>query len=920
MLADIARKVFGSRNSRLLKQYNKVVRDVNGKESACQKLSDDELKAASAALIDAVRNHGKKLDDVLVDAFAICREASRRTLNMRHFDVQLVGGMALHQGKIAEMKTGEGKTLVATLAVYLNALEGKGVHVVTVNDYLAERDAGIMGPLYNFMGLTVGVNHSQLPPEEKRRVYACDVTYGTNNEFGFDYLRDNMVVDARDKVQRGQHYAVIDEVDSILIDEARTPLIISGPAMEDVGMYLTVDKIPELLDRQEKEDSPGDFWVNEKDRSIVWSEQGLEKLEKILIEKGLVGEGESLYSGQNLGLMKYMDTALKAHFLYFKDQQYVVKDGEIVIVDEFTGRIMEGRRWSDGLHQAIEAKEGVKINQESQTFASITFQNYFRLYDKLSGMTGTADTEAYEFQSTYGLETVIIPTNLPMIRKDFNDCVYMTAEEKFEAVVKDIVDCHRRGQPVLVGTTSIENSELLSGMLNKENIPHQVLNAKEHEREAHIIAQAGKEGMITVSTNMAGRGTDIVLGGNISPALAEIENNPDWDEETKKKKAQELKDQWEKDHQKVVELGGLHIIGTERHESRRVDNQLRGRAGRQGDPGSSRFYLSFEDPLLRLFALDRAGNLISKLKPERGVAIQASILTRQIEAAQRRVEARNFDIRKQLLEYDDVANDQRKVIYKMRDEILQSDDLSADVKEMRESVIGDLCDGYVPPDSMEEEWNLPALQKALTSDYSVPGVDLEKWRQEDDRLSPEKIKEKVLGQVEKDYREKTEIVGQKTMNSFERGIFLNTLDALWREHLRRMDDLRQGIHLLGYGHKNPKQEYKKESFRMFQNLLGDIDRQVTLFTVKAKVQTPEDAVVENKAPTDVQAGHPSFAEQQEAKTGENDPNRKVVTDENGNPIDLSPEGLAKLGIRVGRNEPCPCGSGKRYKQCHGVLK
>ena len=920
MLADIARKVFGSRNSRLLKQYNKVVRDVNGKESACQKLSDDELKAASAALIDAVRNHGKKLDDVLVDAFAICREASRRTLNMRHFDVQLVGGMALHQGKIAEMKTGEGKTLVATLAVYLNALEGKGVHVVTVNDYLAERDAGIMGPLYNFMGLTVGVNHSQLPPEEKRRVYACDVTYGTNNEFGFDYLRDNMVVDARDKVQRGQHYAVIDEVDSILIDEARTPLIISGPAMEDVGMYLTVDKIPELLDRQEKEDSPGDFWVNEKDRSIVWSEQGLEKLEKILIEKGLVGEGESLYSGQNLGLMKYMDTALKAHFLYFKDQQYVVKDGEIVIVDEFTGRIMEGRRWSDGLHQAIEAKEGVKINQESQTFASITFQNYFRLYDKLSGMTGTADTEAYEFQSTYGLETVIIPTNLPMIRKDFNDCVYMTAEEKFEAVVKDIVDCHRRGQPVLVGTTSIENSELLSGMLNKENIPHQVLNAKEHEREAHIIAQAGKEGMITVSTNMAGRGTDIVLGGNISPALAEIENNPDWDEETKKKKAQELKDQWEKDHQKVVELGGLHIIGTERHESRRVDNQLRGRAGRQGDPGSSRFYLSFEDPLLRLFALDRAGNLISKLKPERGVAIQASILTRQIEAAQRRVEARNFDIRKQLLEYDDVANDQRKVIYKMRDEILQSDDLSADVKEMRESVIGDLCDGYVPPDSMEEEWNLPALQKALTSDYSVPGVDLEKWRQEDDRLSPEKIKEKVLGQVEKDYREKTEIVGQKTMNSFERGIFLNTLDSLWREHLRRMDDLRQGIHLLGYGHKNPKQEYKKESFRMFQNLLGDIDRQVTLFTVKAKVQTPEDAVVENKAPTDVQAGHPSFAEQQEAKTGENDPNRKVVTDENGNPIDLSPEGLAKLGIRVGRNEPCPCGSGKRYKQCHGVLK
>lgn len=920
MLADIARKVFGSRNSRLLKQYNKVVRDVNGKESACQKLSDDELKAASAALIDAVRNHGKKLDDVLVDAFAICREASRRTLNMRHFDVQLVGGMALHQGKIAEMKTGEGKTLVATLAVYLNALEGKGVHVVTVNDYLAERDAGIMGPLYNFLGLTVGVNHSQLPPEEKRRVYACDVTYGTNNEFGFDYLRDNMVVDARDKVQRGQHYAVIDEVDSILIDEARTPLIISGPAMEDVGMYLTVDKIPELLDRQEKEDSPGDFWVNEKDRSIVWSEQGLEKLEKILIEKGLVGEGESLYSGQNLGLMKYMDTALKAHFLYFKDQQYVVKDGEIVIVDEFTGRIMEGRRWSDGLHQAIEAKEGVKINQESQTFASITFQNYFRLYDKLSGMTGTADTEAYEFQSTYGLETVIIPTNLPMIRKDFNDCVYMTAEEKFEAVVKDIVDCHRRGQPVLVGTTSIENSELLSGMLNKENIPHQVLNAKEHEREAHIIAQAGKEGMITVSTNMAGRGTDIVLGGNISPALAEIENNPDWDEETKKKKAQELKDQWEKDHQKVVELGGLHIIGTERHESRRVDNQLRGRAGRQGDPGSSRFYLSFEDPLLRLFALDRAGNLISKLKPERGVAIQASILTRQIEAAQRRVEARNFDIRKQLLEYDDVANDQRKVIYKMRDEILQSDDLSADVKEMRESVIGDLCDGYVPPDSMEEEWNLPALQKALASDYSVPGVDLEKWRQEDDRLSPEKIKEKVLGQVEKDYREKTEIVGQKTMNSFERGIFLNTLDSLWREHLRRMDDLRQGIHLLGYGHKNPKQEYKKESFRMFQNLLGDVDRQVTLFTVKAKVQTPEDAVVENKAPTDVQAGHPSFAEQQGAKTGENDPDRKVVTDENGNPIDLSPEGLAKMGIRVGRNEPCPCGSGKRYKQCHGVLK
>lgn len=916
MLVEIARKVFGSRNSRLLKQYKKVVNVINSKEEELSKLTDDELRQRSQDLIKKVREEGQSLNDVLPDAFAVCREASKRVLEMRHFDVQLIGGIALHEGKIAEMKTGEGKTLVATLAVYLNALTGKGVHVVTVNDYLAGRDATTMGKLYNFLGLSVGVNHAGMSHEEKQKVYNCDITYGTNNEFGFDYLRDNMVLQLSDKVQRGQNYAVVDEVDSILIDEARTPLIISGQANEDISLYEVVDKIPEKLQRQEKEDSPGDFFVNEKERSIVWSEQGLEHIEQILTEMGLLPEGASLYSGQYLGYMKFMDTALKAHFLYFKDQQYVVKDGEIVIVDEFTGRTMEGRRWSDGLHQAIEAKEGVTINQENQTLASITFQNYFRLYDKLAGMTGTADTEAYEFQSTYGLETVIIPTNLPMIRKDLNDQIFLSMDEKFDAIVNDIKERNEKGQPILVGTTSIENSELISNLLNKQGLEHQVLNAKEHEREAHIVAQAGKEGMITVSTNMAGRGTDIVLGGNIIHDVQQVEEDESLSESEKEAKIKELREQWEKDHEKVISLGGLHIIGTERHESRRVDNQLRGRSGRQGDPGSSRFFLSFEDPLLRLFALDKAGNFISKLSKEKGVAIEHSFLTRQIEAAQRKVEGRNFDIRKQLLEYDDVANEQRKVIYHIRDNILEGQDVTEDLKIARESVISDLFDSYIPPMSMEEEWDVEGLQKAVTLEYGISDVDVPKWLEENKQISSEEIKERIISQMEKEYEEKTSLVGEETMREFERNVYLNVLDVLWREHLKRMDDLRQGIHLLGYGQKNPKNEFKKESFRMFQQLLADIDQQVTQYTVRVKVEKPEDAEVKQNTVTNVQAIHNSLGG--DGGNGAKEP-RKVV-DENGNEVDLSPEGLAKMGVHIGRNDPCPCGSGLKYKHCHGKLK
>ncbi|MBQ9619275.1 MAG: preprotein translocase subunit SecA, partial [Neisseriaceae bacterium] len=760
MLSNLAKKIFGSRNSRLLKQYGKIVAKINAQEPRLQAMSDEELQALSGSLKEKVQA-GTGLNEVLIEAFALCREASKRVLGMRHFDVQLIGGLALHEGKISEMRTGEGKTLVATLPVYLNALTGRGVHVVTVNDYLAQRDAKTMGKLYNFLGMTVGVNLAQMSPQEKQGAYACDITYGTNNEFGFDYLRDNMVQAAFQRVQRPLHFAVVDEVDSILIDEARTPLIISGAAEDDISIYEKINQIPpQLTPQKTEEDTEGDYWVDEKQHQVVLSELGHEHIEQILTQMGLLPEGESLYAPQHIALIHYLTASIKAHSLYHKDQHYVVNDkGEVVIVDEFTGRLMEGRRWSDGLHQAVEAKEGVEIKQENQTLASITFQNYFRLYEKLAGMTGTADTEAYEFQNIYNLETVIIPTNLPMIRKDYNDQVFRTAEEKYEAVVADIKKCHEAGQPVLVGTTSIETSELVSRLLNQEKLPHNVLNAKEHAREADIVAQAGKPGMITVATNMAGRGTDIVLGGNIEAQIQAIELDNTQPESEKQQKIQQLRDDWQKLHDQVLQAGGLHIIGTERHESRRIDNQLRGRSGRQGDPGSSRFYLSFEDSLLRLFALDRASAILNKLAPERGIAIEHGLLTRQIEGAQRKVESRNFDIRKQLLEYDNVANDQRKVIYHMRNDVLDNETTSADVAQIRHDVITEVCDQYIAPESMEEEWEIDALEKTLASEFGLTDVHIREWLKADSTLDQDDIKQRILDLVEADYQAKTDMVG-----------------------------------------------------------------------------------------------------------------------------------------------------------------
>ena len=807
MLTNIAKKIFGSRNDRLLKQYRKSVAKINALEKQMQALSDAELQAKTAEFKQRLAD-GQSLDDILVEAFAVCREASSRVLGMRHFDVQLIGGMVLHNGKIAEMRTGEGKTLVATLAVYLNALSGKGVHVVTVNDYLASRDASIMEPLYNFLGLSVGVIVADLQPFERQTAYGADITYGTNNEFGFDYLRDNMVTDQYDKVQRELNFAVVDEVDSILIDEARTPLIISGQADDNIQLYRVMNAVPAHLIRQETEEGEGDYWVDEKAHQVILSEAGHEHAEQILTQMGLLQENDSLYSAANISLMHHLMAALRAHTLFHKDQHYVIQNGEIVIVDEFTGRLMAGRRWSEGLHQAVEAKEGVEIKRENQTLASITFQNYFRLYNKLSGMTGTADTEAFEFQSIYNLETVIIPTNRPVQRKDFNDQIFRSAEEKFEAVVKDIAECHKNGQPVLVGTTSIENSELVSRLLHEAGLPHNVLNAKEHEREALIVAQAGKVGAITVATNMAGRGTDIVLGGNLKHQIEAIRADETLSEQQKQAQISALESGWQAEHDQVVAAGGLHIIGTERHESRRIDNQLRGRAGRQGDPGSSRFYLSFEDPLLRLFALDRAAAILNRLAPERGVAIEHGLLTRQIEGAQRKVEGRNFDMRKQVLEYDDVANDQRKVIYHQRNEILTNKDVSDLTREIRADVISDLVDYHIPPDSMEEQWDIPALEHQLAADFRLH-VDIKGWLKEDSTLDNQDIKERLIKRIEDEYAEKVELVGKQAMSDFERNVMLQVIDNQWREHLAAMDYLRQGIHLRSYAQKNPKQEYKR---------------------------------------------------------------------------------------------------------------
>lgn len=891
MLKNLAKKILGSRNDRLLKQYRKEVSKINALEPTIQALSDTELQAKTAEFKQRLAD-GEKLDHLLAEAFAACREASRRVLGMRHFDVQLIGGMVLHHGKIAEMRTGEGKTLVATTAVYLNALAGKGVHVVTVNDYLAARDAGIMRPLYEFLGMSVGIIISNMDHEDKKAAYQADITYGTNNEYGFDYLRDNMVSDLSEKVQRELSYAVVDEVDSILIDEARTPLIISGQADDNVTLYQVMNQIPPQLIAQKTEEGEGDYWVDEKGRQVILSDQGHEHAEQILTKMGLLKEGDSLYSTTNIMLMHHLMAALRAYTLYQRDQHYVVQDGEVVIVDEFTGRLMAGRRWSDGLHQAVEAKEGVEINKENQTLASITFQNFFRLYDKLAGMTGTADTEAFEFQNIYGLETVIIPPNRPMIRKDLNDQIYRSIEEKFEAVVADIKERHAKGQPILVGTTSIENSELVSALLDKEHLQHNVLNAKEHAREADIIAQAGRPGMITVATNMAGRGTDIVLGGNIKPQIDAIQDDESLSEAAKAEKIAKLQEQWQRDHDAVIAAGGLHIIGTERHESRRIDNQLRGRAGRQGDAGSSRFYLSFEDPLLRLFALDRATAILNRLAPERGVAIEAGMLTRQIEGAQRKVENRNFDMRKQVLEYDDVANDQRKVIYHQRAEILASNDIDGLMQEIRHDAIVETVDSFIPPDSMEEQWDIAGLEHKLASDFHIE-VSINDWLKEDNSLDNESICERLLDMVEKDYAYKVEQVGLETMRRFERDIMLQIIDNRWREHLADMDYLRQGIHLRGYAQKNPKQEYKREAFEMFQAMWSNIRNTVASLLISVRFE---------QAPAEEETLPPQmFA---------------AGTDDDE---DYSPTAMEARGIIVRRNDPCPCGSGLKYKLCHGRL-
>ena len=916
MATNFLTKLFGSRNDRLLKQYRKTVTRINAMEPDYEKLSDEQLKAKTQEFKERVVK-GESLDDILPEAFAVVREGSKRIMKMRHFDVQLLGGMALHFGKISEMRTGEGKTLTATLPVYLNALSGKGVHVVTVNDYLANRDAQWMGRLYNFLGLTVGINLPNMPREQKQEAYRADITYGTNNEYGFDYLRDNMVYEAQDRVQQGLNFAIVDEVDSILIDEARTPLIISGQAEDHTAMYIAMNKVVPLLVRQEGEadprtgegvTKPGDFTLDEKTHQVFLTEQGHESAERILASQGLIAEGASVYDPANITLMHHLYAALRANHLYHRDQHYVVQNGEIVIVDEFTGRLMSGRRWSEGLHQAVEAKEGVNIQAENQTLASITFQNYFRLYNKLAGMTGTADTEAYEFQEIYGLETVVIPPNRPSRRDDQLDRVYKTTREKYEAAIKDIRECHERGQPVLVGTTSIENSEIIDQLLNKEGLPHQVLNAKQHAREADIVAQAGRAGMITIATNMAGRGTDIVLGGNIEKDVAAIEADESLSETERAAKVAALREQWKIDHEKVKELGGLRIIATERHESRRIDNQLRGRSGRQGDPGSSRFYLSLDDSLMRIFAGDRVKAIMDRLKMPDGEAIEAGIVTRSIESAQRKVEARNFDIRKQLLEYDDVSNDQRKVIYQQRNDILDAADLSDVIAAMREDCMTDLVRQYVPAESVEEQWDLAALEKVLAEEWQV-SIALQQVVQGASAITDDEILEKVLAAAHASFDAKVAQVGRENFTQFERMVLLQSFDSNWRDHLSALDYLRQGIHLRGYAQKQPKQEYKREAFELFRQLIDQVKNEVTKILMTVQVQSQEQL---DQAAQEMESRGESIANvtyTAPTETGE------VETTVDAQAQDLAlPEGM-----RVGRNDPCPCGSGKKYKQCHGKL-
>ncbi|OHC64408.1 MAG: preprotein translocase subunit SecA [Rhodocyclales bacterium RIFCSPLOWO2_02_FULL_63_24] len=906
MITGFLKKIFGSRNDRLIKQYSQTVARINALEAAISPLADEALRAKT----DEFRNRhaqGESLDALLPEAFAVVREASRRVLGLRHFDMQLIGGMVLHYGKIAEMRTGEGKTLTATLAVYLNALTSKGVHLITVNDYLASRDADWMGRIYRFLGLSVGVNLSQMPHDEKQAAYAADITYGTNNEFGFDYLRDNMVYSADERVQRGLAYAIVDEVDSILIDEARTPLIISGQAEDHTELYLRMNAVPPLLTRGEAaqgegEVDTGDYTVDLKSHQVLLTEGGHEKAEEILARLGMLAEGSSLYEPANILLIHHLYAALRAHTLYHRDQQYVVQDGEVIIVDEFTGRLMAGRRWSDGLHQAVEAKEGVAIQAENQTLASITFQNYFRMYGKLAGMTGTADTEAYEFHQIYNLETVVIPTNRPMIRKDENDQIYRTAPEKHAAIIADIRACHERGQPVLVGTTSIENSELLSALLDKEKLSHQVLNAKQHAREAEIVAEAGRPGMITIATNMAGRGTDIVLGGNIEKPTSAIRDDESLSADEKERRTAALKAEWQKVHDQVLAAGGLHIIGSERHESRRIDNQLRGRSGRQGDPGSSRFYLALDDSLLKIFAGERLNAIMVRLKMPEGEAIEHPLVSRSLESAQRKVEQRNFDIRKQLLEYDDVSNDQRKVIYQQRNELLDSGDIAETITAMRQGQIHDTFRLYIPAESVEEQWDVSGLETALAAELHLK-LAVGEWIKADPQLGDDDILRRLLDAGDAAYAEKTGNVDAAAWSGFERNVMLQSLDTHWREHLSALDHLRQGIHLRGYAQKNPKQEYKREAFELFEGLLQTVRSEVSKLLMTVEVRS-EEQIEEAEAPPqleNVQYHHANYDEALGAAAAK------------------PAQPVERHTPKVGRNDPCPCGSGKKYKHCHGKL-
>ncbi|OGI41096.1 MAG: preprotein translocase subunit SecA [Candidatus Muproteobacteria bacterium RBG_16_64_10] len=894
MVVSILSKVFGSRNSRLVRRLLREVSRINELEAGLAALADAELRAKTAEFKDR-HARGESLDTLLPEAFAVVREASKRTLGMRHFDVQLVGGMVLHQGKIAEMRTGEGKTLVATLAVYLNALPGKGVHVVTVNDYLARRDAEWMGQIYNFLGMTVGVVVSNQDNASKQAAYAADITYGTNNEYGFDYLRDNMAFRAADRVQRPLHYAIVDEVDSILIDEARTPLIISGPTEDTTDLYIKINAIIPMLGRQQTEGGPGDYTVDEKTRQAHLTEAGHESAERLLLEAGLLEAGGNLYDVANIALLHHLSAALRAHSLFKREVDYIVKDDEVIIIDEFTGRMMSGRRWSDGLHQAVEAKEGVKIQNENQTLASITFQNYFRLYQKLAGMTGTADTEAFEFQTIYGLEVVVIPTHHPMIRQDMGDQVFRTAAEKHTAIIGDIKDCHTRGQPVLVGTASIESSESLSRLLKKEGIAHEVLNAKHHEREAQIIAQAGRPGAVTIATNMAGRGTDIVLGGNLAMELAAAADDPE--------RQKQLRAEWDRRHAQVIEAGGLHVTGTERHESRRIDNQLRGRSGRQGDPGSSRFYLSLEDNLMRIFGSERVSGLMQKLGLEEGMAIEHPWVSRSIENAQRKVESRNFDIRKQLLEFDDVANEQRKFIYAQRNNLMDVDDISSGIAAIRQEVVSGLISAHIPPDSIEEQWDVPGLEQVVEQEYGLK-LPIARWLHDEAAMDEAKLRARVLTEFEQAHAEKAKQVGEEVMRHFEKAVMLQVLDTQWKEHLAAMDYLRQGIHLRGYAQKNPKQEYKRESFVLFADMLERIKREVISLVTRVQIRQEQDVEAleaGRKREQNVRFEHPSVTE--EAAPAEPPPAQQPV----------------RADPKIGRNAPCPCGSGKKYKQCHGKL-